>query len=38
VEVRHSGDQIRDSKDEQVLPLTRRAVAGLVRAVKADKL
>lgn len=38
VELAHSNDMIRDSKNEQVLPLSRRAVAGLVRAVKADKL
>lgn len=37
VELAHTNDMIRDSKNEQiVLPVSRRAVAGLVRAVKAD--
>jgi Domain of unknown function (DUF397) len=38
VELAHTNDMIRDSKNREVLPLTRQAVAGLVRAVKSDKL
>jgi Domain of unknown function (DUF397) len=38
VEVAHTNDKIRDSKNEQVLPLTRQAVAGLVHAVRSDKV
>lgn len=37
VELNQANDMIRDSKNEQVLPLTRRAVAALVRAVRAEK-
>lgn len=37
VELAHTNDMIRDSKTREVLPLNRPAVAGLVRAVKADK-
>lgn len=38
VELAHTNDMIRDSKNEQILPLNRRAVSGLVRAVKSSRV
>lgn len=34
VELAHTNDMIRDSKNERVLPLNRRAVTELIRAAK----
>ena len=36
VEFNRAGDAIRDLKNQQVLPLTRSAVAALVRVVKQE--
>ena len=36
VEFHRAGDAIRDSKNHQVLPLTRSAVVALVRVVKQE--